>query len=90
MDPDKARGNWRKHSVSFEEGSTVFSDWLGITVPDPDHSSLENRFITVGMSSRNRLLIVSYAERNGRYRIVSARELTRNERKAHEKARKHN
>ena len=89
-DQDKARGNWRKHSVSFEEASTVFGDWLGITVPDPDQSSSEARFITVGMSSRNRLLIVSYTERNARYRIVSARELARNLRKAYEKTRKHN
>ena len=67
-----------------------FGDWLGIAVPDPDHSSAEARFITVGMSSRNRLLIVSYTERNGRYRIIGARELTRKERKAYEKTRKHN
>ena len=58
-DEDKALGNRRKHLASFEEASTVFGDWLGISVPDPDHSTSEARFITVGMSTRNRLLIVS-------------------------------
>ena len=59
-DLDKASGKRSKHSVTFEEASSVFGDWLGITVPDPDHSSAEDRFITVGMATRNRLLVVSY------------------------------
>ena len=84
-DPDKAGGNWRKHAVSFEEASTVFGDWLGTTVPDPDNSIAESRYLMVGRSNRNRLLIVSYAERSGGFRIISARVLTRIERKAYEK-----
>ena len=58
-DPNKAEINLRKHGVSFAEAGTVFGDELAITVPDPDHSDDENRYITVGWSNRRRLLIVS-------------------------------
>jgi hypothetical protein len=54
------------------------------TVPDPDHSLDENRFIIVGESHRGRLLIVSHVERGDRIRLVSARELTRAERSVYE------
>lgn len=87
-DADKADLNWRKHRISFEEAASVFGDWLSVTVHDPDHSLDESRFLMVGMSSRNRLLIVSYSERSGRIRIISARELTRSEKKAYEAAQK--
>jgi uncharacterized protein len=83
-DPSKAAGNLRKHKVSFTEAATVFGDFLGATVPDPDHSANERRYITVGSSNRDRLLMVAHAERGGRVRIISARKLTRNERKAYE------
>ena len=83
-DPQKAAKNIRNHKVPFTEAATVFSDPLGVTVPDPDHSAWENRYIIVGMSSRLRLLIVAFVERDNRIRIISARELTRAERKAYE------
>jgi uncharacterized protein len=86
-DPDKAMGNLRKHKVSFSEAATVFGDFLGVTAADPDHSVDKHRFITVGLSSSGRLLIVSHADRSGRIRIVSARKLNRNERKAYEETR---
>ena len=86
-DPRKAKENERKHDVSFLEAATVLGDDLGVTVPDPDHSFDELRFLTVGLSSQTRLLIVSYAERDGKYRIISARRLTRKERKAYETTR---
>jgi len=57
---------------------------IGVTVPDPAHSAGESRYIIVGMSNRLRLLIVAFAERDDRIRIISARELTRAERKAYE------
>jgi len=85
-DPNKAAQNLRKHSVTFEEAATVFRDDLSITVPDPDHSMEEERFITVGLSSQNRLLIVSHAERGDCIRIISARELTPSERRQYEEA----
>ena len=83
-DPRKAAANLRKHAVSFAEAATVMSDHLSITFPDPDHSQGEERYITVGTSSRQRLLIVAHTERGDRIRIISARELTRAEREAYE------
>jgi len=83
-DPQKAAKNLRKHRVSFAEAATVFDDPLSVTVVDPDHSAEEDRFIIVGQSYRRRLLIVSFAERGDRIRIISARELTPAERRAYE------
>jgi len=85
-DPNKAAQNLRKHSVTFEEAATVFRDDLSITVPDPDHSMEEERFITVGLSSQNRLLMVAHTERGDLIRIISARELTPRERRQYEEA----
>ncbi|MGO4882291.1 MAG: BrnT family toxin [Bryobacteraceae bacterium] len=84
--PEKAVGNLRKHGVSFGEAASVFGDQLSATAPDPDHSSSENRFITIGLSNRGRLLMVAHVERRERIRIVSARTLTRTERSDYEDA----
>ncbi len=83
-EPRKARKNLRRHKVSFEEAVTVLSDPLAFTVPDPDHSVEEERYITIGWSKRRRRLIVAHTERGDRIRIISARELTRGEREAYE------
>jgi uncharacterized protein len=83
-DPRKAETNLQKHGVSFTEAGTIFGDELAITVPDPDHSKNEERYITVGWSNRGRLLMVSHTERGDRIRIISARELTKAERIAYE------
>ncbi len=83
-DPRKAEVNLRKHGISFTEAGTVFGDELAITVPDPDHSDEEDRYVTVGWSNRGRLLMISHADRGNRIRIISARELTPGERKAYE------
>ena len=84
MGSKKAAKNFREYRISFNEAATVFGDLLGTTVPDPDHSLTEDRYITVGMSSRGRLVMVAYTEREKRIRVISARELTRAERKAYE------
>lgn len=83
-DPDKALENLQKHRVTFEEAATVFGDYLSVTVPDPDHSTEEDRFITVGSSNRNRLLMIAHTERGDAIRIISARELTPRERGQYE------
>lgn len=83
-DPKKSRANWRKHGVSFEEASTVFFDDLSLTGDDPDHSLDEDRFVTFGLSSMSRLLVVAYTERGERIRIISARPVTGSERKLYE------
>jgi len=83
-DREKARGNLRKHGVSFDEAVTIFYDSLSATFDDPDHSTGEQRFIIVGHSSRGRLLVASHTERGGVVRIISARVATSGERKRHE------
>lgn len=83
-DPRKASANLRKHKVSFEEAATALHDQLSVTKPDPDHSIAENRFITLGLSSRQRLILVAHTEDTDEIRIISARLPTRNERNAYE------
>jgi uncharacterized DUF497 family protein len=83
-DEDKAASNLKKHKVTFGEAATVFGDSLSSTFPDPDHSIDEDRYITIGTSDRDRVLIVSHTDREGRIRIISARKATRHERKAYE------
>ena len=78
-DTDKAIRNRQKHGVPFEEAATVFDDVMFITVIDDEHSVDEERYITIGMSSQGRLLIVAHTDRNGRIRIISAREATKQE-----------
>ena len=83
-DPKKAETNKRKHKVSFQEGTTVFGDPLAITFSDPDHSEDEERYITFGLSTQRRLLVVSHAARGNKTRIISVRLMTRKERKIYE------
>jgi uncharacterized DUF497 family protein len=88
-DPEKAEKNVNKHQVAFSEAATVFGDPLSMTFADPDHSIGEERFITVGLSRLGNLLIVSHADRGDRIRIISARRVTRRERKFYEEYGKH-
>ncbi len=81
----KAKRNIANHGISFDEAATAFSDSLSITFDDPDHSEEEKRFITIGMTSSGNLIMVSHTDRNDRIRIISARKLTRKERKQYEK-----
>ena len=84
-DPRKATASVRKHGVSFDEAMTVFSDWESVTIPDPDHSEGEERFVIVGFSSRRRFLVVSHAERGENVRIISARRADAGERRKYGK-----
>lgn len=83
-DPEKAESNLRKHRVSLEEASTVFGDPLALLMTDPDHSHEEDRYVLLGMSTRQRLLVVAFAERPPLTRLISARRATRNERRRYE------
>jgi len=83
-DSTKAAENEKKHEISFVEASTVFGDPLAITFQDPDHSEGESRLLTFGLSIRDRVLIVSHTERSSTIRIISARQVTRQERKIYE------
>jgi uncharacterized DUF497 family protein len=87
-DPNKARGNIETHGISFDEASTAFRDPLSLTIHDPLHSNEENRFILIGKSGRNRLLVVVHTERGENIRIISARRATKKERKQYEESSK--
>ena len=84
-DRAKAARNAQKHGVTFDEARTVFADPLAGIGPDPDHSSkAEDRELIAGQSSRSRLLLVSFVEHGDMVRIISARPLTRYERRLYE------
>jgi hypothetical protein len=83
-DLGKAKLNIGKHAVSFDEASTVFGDPLALLMPDPDHSFQEERYLLLGMSNRQRLLVVAFADRPPRTRLISARRATRQERRKYE------
>lgn len=83
-DREKASSNLKKHRVSFDEAATIFYDPLSATFADPDHSTRERRFLTIGCSSKGRLLVVSHTERGNVLRIISARLASAKERKRHE------
>lgn len=83
-DANKARSNLAKHTVSFEEASTVFADSLSVSIPDPLHSDEEERFILLGLSLHGRLIVVVHTEQDDIVRIISARLATAHERKQYE------
>lgn len=82
--PDKASSNAKKHGVSFEEAVTVFGDPLAVTISDPEHSVGEFRFLTIGQSRLQRLLVVSHTEQECEVRLSSARLATRQEKRKYE------
>ncbi len=83
-DAEKAKSNLGKHKIAFEEAATVFEDILSVTFPDPDHSLGENRYLTMGLSRWQKILVVAHTNRGHRIRIISARKATRKERKFYE------
>jgi uncharacterized protein len=82
--PLKAEINSNKHSVSFEEATSVFGDTLSVTYPDPKHSIDEERFIMIGLSDKQRVLVISHVYRGETVRIISARPATKWERQFYE------
>ena len=84
-DESKALRNERKHGISFMEAITVFGDPMELTIADPDHSTGEFRFLSIGQSNLGNLLVVSYTEREENYiRIISARRANKHEQKHYE------
>lgn len=81
---EKEKRNIQKHGVSFHEGAIVFGDPFSWTFPDPDHSVSEHRYLTFGMSSRGKTLIVSHTDRGKKIRLISARKTTPRERRYYE------
>ncbi len=89
-DEEKAATNFKKHQVSFEEAKTVFNDPLSITIPDPNHSIDEERYIDIGMSSKGQVLVVIYTERGENIRLISCRKATRSEQRSYERYEQNN
>jgi uncharacterized DUF497 family protein len=83
-DAKKGESNVEIHGVSFEEASSIFGDPLSLTIDDPLHSTTEVRMVQIGMSHKNRLLVVVFTERGDNIRIISARQATKKERRYYE------
>ena len=84
-DPRKERSNLAKHGVGFEQTSTIFGDRSSLTIPDPEHSQTEERYITIGRTFTDKLLVVVHTERGNNIRLISARRASRRERRFYEK-----
>jgi hypothetical protein len=87
-DPRKAHHNREKHDVSFDEAATVFRDQKALSIFDPDHSETEDRWTTMGISEKGRLLIVIHTFREESedavtIRIISSRKATKQETKTY-------
>ena len=83
-DPEKAKSNAKKHGVPFPEAATAFGDPLSLTIPDPDHSEGEARFLLIGLTSQGRLVVVGHVEDDDSIRLIHARLATRTERRDYE------
>ena len=84
MGYQKADSNLRKHTIFFEEAATALSDPMAVTGAHPDHSILEERYVTFGVSERGRLLVVAHTEHIETIRIIGARPASKGERKIYE------
>jgi len=83
-DPNKAKENLEIHGVSFDEASSAFRDTLSLAIYDPLHSEEEDRFVLIGNSHKDRLLVVVHTERGDNVRLISARKASKKERKQYE------
>ncbi|MBM2813434.1 MAG: hypothetical protein HW421_196 [Ignavibacteria bacterium] len=84
-DEDKAELNFIKHGITFDEAISVFDDELSLTINDTEHSIIEDRFIDIGLSNKNRYIVVVYTERQEKIRIISSRLATKMEIRNYEK-----
>ena len=83
---EKAKSNFKKHNIDFKEASSIFRDPLFITALDKEHSRYEERYVTIGLSNKNRVLIVAHADSENKIRIISARKVTKNEKRFYQEA----
>jgi uncharacterized DUF497 family protein len=83
-DEVKAKENLMKHKVPFDEGKTVFNDPFLLTYPDADNSETEERYVNIGVSAKDRILVLIHTERQGEIRIISCRKATARERRDYE------
>ncbi|MDP3148111.1 MAG: BrnT family toxin [Ignavibacteria bacterium] len=83
-DKNKAKLNFVKHNLSFEEAATVFADPLAFVFDDDEHSRTEERALIIGHTKKNKVIIVSFTERDQHIRIISARKATKKEKEDYE------
>ena len=83
-DRRKAASNVAKHGVSFEDATGVFGNLLSITIDDPDHSRVEQRYVTFGCTPDGTHIVVAHADNDDTIRIISARKMTRSEKQHYE------
>ena len=83
-DEEKAKQNLKKHGIPFEEAATVFGDPLSMTIDDPLHSTTEQRWVTMGLTYQQRLVVVVHTNRGSTIRLVSARKAMRREKRVYE------
>lgn len=79
--------NWNRHEVSFYECEEVFFR-DPVIIPDTGHSDAEARFFAMGRTVRGRLLTIIFTVRENKIRVISARDMSRKERKAYGKIEK--
>lgn len=85
-DEVKAKENLLKHKVPFDEGETIFNDPFLLTYPDVDNSETEERYVNIGVSAKDRILVLINTERRGKIRIISCRKATMLERRDYEES----
>ena len=83
-DEVKATKNLKKHKVNFDEGKTIFNDPFLLTFPDIDNSDTEERYVNIGLSVKDRVLVLIHTERQGIIRIISCRKAKAHERRHYE------
>ena len=83
-DEAKAKKNLLKHKVPFDEGETIFNNPFLLTYPDVDSSETEERYVNIGVSAKDRILVLIHTERQGKIRIISCRKATARERRDYE------
>jgi len=83
-DDEKAKSNYKKHGISFDEAATIFNDPRIATISDPDHSEDEERYVSIGKSIIMRIISVIHTYREKRIRLISARKATKAEKKTYE------
>ena len=88
-DPEKEKINLRKHGISFDEAVTVFGDTDAVVLVDETHAEIEDRFAIIGYSRYERILLVAYTYRVANtLRLISARRVTKAERRLYEEDRR--
>lgn len=83
-DAAKSKRNEDMHGITFDEATTVFGDPLALTFDDIEHSTNEQRYLTFGISTEGRPLVVAHTARGDNIRIISARPMTPRERRDYE------